>query len=114
MHSLAILYGMKREPFCRSHMIRAAMMGSGVALDGIQNFIERLDALEAGGDRTWDRKLSLAEMTELSMIMDENDSERCRQVFSLLLDDISSFYNVPVGDLRSWASSTEGFPERAN
>lgn len=91
------------------------MMGSGVPLDGIQNFIERLDALEMGrGDKTWDRKLSLAEVAELSMILDENDSERCGQVFSLLLNDISNFYNVPVGDLRSWASSTEGFPEGAN
>ncbi len=100
---------MNSEPLRRSHLVRAAMMRIGVPPREIETFLEKVDRVGIGDAaiHTWNRRLSLAEISEFAMILDEKDLQQCENVLSFFLDEIADLHQLSKGEVRSWASSCE-------
>lgn len=95
---------MNSEPLRRSHLVRAAMMRIGVPPREIETFLEKVDREGIGETEihTWNRRLSLAEISEFAMILDEKDLQQCENVLSFFLDEIADLHHVTKREVRSW------------
>lgn len=92
---------MNAEPLRRSHMVRAAMLGIGVPLADIQRFILRLDSME-GPEFAWNRPLTVAEIAELVMILEDRDAGRCERFLKDLREDFAKRHGLTDEEMSCW------------
>lgn len=86
------------------------MMRIGVPSGEIETFLEKVNRLGIGQTetRTWNRRLSLSEISEFAMILDDKDIQQCEHVLSFFLDEIADLHHVSKRQLHSWAHSADG------